>query len=109
MLLGNQGTCRSRKKIQTYRFYVIKPIDGPLNDTKRAYGNNIISYIIYLFRQSKVYSYNNKGFTVDIWNFKIQNNSFSFVYMEGLHINKEFVVGKSFQKAVRLSHQAPLF
>ena len=27
----------------------------------------IISYMfIYLFRQSKVYSYNNKGFTVDI-------------------------------------------
>ena len=31
---------------------------------------------IYLFRQSKVYSYNEKGFTEDIWNFKIQNNLF---------------------------------
>ena len=33
-----------------------------------------IIYHIYLFRQ--VYSCNNKGFTIDMWNFKIQNNLF---------------------------------
>ena len=40
-------------------------------------------YHIYLFHHSKVCSYNNRRFTIDIWNFKIQNNLFySFNYME---------------------------
>ena len=37
------------------------------------------TYYTYLFRQSKLYSYSNKGSTVDTWNFKIQKNVFFIV------------------------------
>ena len=58
---------------------------------------------IHLFCQSKVYGLNNKGYAIDIWNFTIQNNLFfySFIYIGGWHMNKEFVVGRTLQKAFK--------
>ena len=46
--------------------------------------------------------------TYETLRFKI-TSFYSFFYMEGIHTNKEFVVARSLQKALRLYPQAPLF
>ena len=67
-----------------------------------------IIYHIYLFRQ--VYSCNNKGFTIDMWNFKIQNNLFFIAsFTRGMTYKWRICCWQELAKNLRLCHQAPLF
>ena len=76
---------KSKKIVETFRKSLVEKFWKSLSTSSFLFIYHI--YHMYLFRQSKVYSCNNKGFTIDIWNFKVQNNLFfiaSFIWRDDI-------------------------